>query len=125
MSGLNHPEVQQWLARLDSEAASLPEDRRVELRTSVEEHLADARRGKEAGRISELVLLRFCGCGGEKMQSGSEECGCGWQSHATCIAACVGRQRRATWTRRGVTLISIALRRGIDCAHRWSVTRAS
>ena len=42
MSGLNHPEVQQWLARLDSEAASLPEDRRVELRTSVEEHLADA-----------------------------------------------------------------------------------
>jgi hypothetical protein len=42
MSGLNHPEVEQWLARLDSEAAALPEDRRVELRASIEEHLADA-----------------------------------------------------------------------------------
>lgn len=42
MSGLNHPEVEQWLARLEREAATLPEDRRVELRASIEEHLADA-----------------------------------------------------------------------------------
>lgn len=42
MSGLNHPEIEEWLARLESEAAALPEDRRVELRSSIEEYLADA-----------------------------------------------------------------------------------
>ncbi|HSF97333.1 MAG TPA: hypothetical protein VLA55_01470 [Ornithinibacter sp.] len=42
MSGVNHPEVEQWLARLEAEAAVLPEDRRVELRASIDEHLADA-----------------------------------------------------------------------------------
>lgn len=43
-SGLDHPEVRAWLARLEAEAAVLPEDRRTELRASVEEYLADAAR---------------------------------------------------------------------------------
>ena len=43
-SGLDHPEVRAWLARLETEAAVLPEDRRTELRASVEDYLADAAR---------------------------------------------------------------------------------
>jgi hypothetical protein len=42
--GLDHPEVRAWLARLEAEASVLPEDRRTELRASVEEYLADAAR---------------------------------------------------------------------------------
>ena len=42
MSGLDHPEIAEWLARLETEAAALPEDRRIELRTSIDEYLADA-----------------------------------------------------------------------------------
>ena len=40
MSGLDHPAVREWLARLDTEASVLPEDRRTELRSLVEEQLA-------------------------------------------------------------------------------------
>ena len=43
-SGLDQPEVRAWLARLETEAAVLPEDRRTELRASVEDYLADAAR---------------------------------------------------------------------------------
>ena len=43
-SGLDHPEVRAWLARLEAEAAVLPEDRRTELRASVEDYLAEATR---------------------------------------------------------------------------------
>jgi hypothetical protein len=46
MSGLDHPDVAAWLARLDTEAAVLPEARRVELRAGVEEFLLDAVRGR-------------------------------------------------------------------------------
>ena len=45
MSGPTHPEVEQWLSRLETEAAVLPEDRRVELRASIEEFLAEAVEG--------------------------------------------------------------------------------
>lgn len=45
MSGLTHPEVEQWLSRLETEAAVLREDRRVELRASIEEFLAEAVEG--------------------------------------------------------------------------------
>ena len=45
MNGLDDPEVRAWLARLDSEAAVLPDDRRAELRATVEEYLADATAG--------------------------------------------------------------------------------
>lgn len=43
-SGLDHPEVRAWLARLEAEAAVLPDERRTELRSSVEEYLAEATR---------------------------------------------------------------------------------
>ncbi|HSO65295.1 MAG TPA: hypothetical protein VLQ78_09365 [Ornithinibacter sp.] len=42
MRRLDHPAVQAWLARLDTEAAVLPEDRRAELRADVEDILAGA-----------------------------------------------------------------------------------
>jgi hypothetical protein len=42
MSGLDHPVVRDWLARLDTEASVLPEDLRSELRSLVEERLAAA-----------------------------------------------------------------------------------
>lgn len=45
MNGLNDPVVEEWLARLETEAAVLPEDQRVELRASVEEFLVDAVEG--------------------------------------------------------------------------------
>jgi hypothetical protein len=48
-SGLDHPEVRAWLARLETEAAVLPDDRRTELRASVEEYLADATRDAAPG----------------------------------------------------------------------------
>lgn len=41
----DQPEVRAWLARLDAEAAVLPDDRRTELRASIEDYLADALRG--------------------------------------------------------------------------------
>ena len=43
-SGPDHPEVRAWLARLEAEAAVLPEARRTELRASVEDYLAEAAR---------------------------------------------------------------------------------
>ena len=45
VNGLDDPEVRAWLARLEAEAAVLPENRREELRASVEEYLRDAARG--------------------------------------------------------------------------------
>ena len=51
MSGLDDPAVRDWLARLDTEASVLPEDRRTELRSLVEERLADA----GAGRVDDAT----------------------------------------------------------------------
>ena len=48
-SGLDQPEVRAWLARLETEAAVLPDDRRTELRASVEEYIADATRDAGPG----------------------------------------------------------------------------
>lgn len=45
VNSLEHPDVRAWLARLDTEAAVLPEDRREELRASVEEYIAEAAAG--------------------------------------------------------------------------------
>lgn len=42
MRRLDHPQAQAWLARLDTEAAVLPEELRAELRADVEEVLAAA-----------------------------------------------------------------------------------
>jgi len=42
MTTPNHPAVDEWLARLDTEALALPAERRAELRTSIDEYLADA-----------------------------------------------------------------------------------
>lgn len=42
MRRLDHPQVQAWLARLDTEAAVLPEERRAELRADVEDVLSAA-----------------------------------------------------------------------------------
>ena len=47
MSGTDSPAVREWLARLDTEASVLPEDRRTELRSLVEEQLAAA--GESSG----------------------------------------------------------------------------
>lgn len=49
MNGLEHPEVQAWLARLEAEAAVLPEERRSELRAEVEDYLAEAVRDAAPG----------------------------------------------------------------------------
>ena len=51
-SGIDQPVVQAWLARLDTEAAVLPADRRTELRASVEEYLADAMRDAAPGHAA-------------------------------------------------------------------------
>ena len=45
MRALDHPAVREWLARLDTEAAVLPEDRRARLRADVEDVLADVTTG--------------------------------------------------------------------------------
>jgi hypothetical protein len=60
-SGLDQPEVRAWLARLDTEAAVLPEDRRTELRASVEDYLADATRdaGDDADRAAERAVAEL------------------------------------------------------------------
>ena len=42
MTTPNHPAVDEWRARLDTEASALPAERRAELRTSIDEYLADA-----------------------------------------------------------------------------------
>jgi alkylation response protein AidB-like acyl-CoA dehydrogenase len=59
--GLDQPEVRAWLARLETEAAVLPEDRRTELRAGVEEYLEDAvrRAGPDAGRAAELAIAEL------------------------------------------------------------------
>jgi hypothetical protein len=60
-SGLDQPEVRAWLARLETEAAVLPEERRTELRANVEEYLADAVRdaGDDAGRATERAIAEL------------------------------------------------------------------
>ena len=47
MRRLDHPAVTAWLARLDTEAAVLPEDRRAALRSDVEEILAGSLTGSD------------------------------------------------------------------------------
>ena len=47
LSGPEHPAVSAWLARLDTESAVLPDDRRAELRADVEELLASAAAGAD------------------------------------------------------------------------------
>lgn len=49
MNRLEHPAVRAWLARLDTESAVLPADRRTELRSEVEELLA----GSTAGTVDD------------------------------------------------------------------------
>jgi len=59
--GLDQPEVHAWLARLETEAAVLPEERRTELRAGVEEYLDDAVRGAgpDAGRAAERAIAEL------------------------------------------------------------------
>lgn len=58
---LDQPAVRAWLARLETEAAVLPEDRRTELRAGVEEYLDDAVRGAgtDAGRAAERAIAEL------------------------------------------------------------------
>lgn len=60
-SGADRPEVRAWLARLEAEAAVLPEERRAELRASVLEYLADATRnaGPDAGAAAERAVAEL------------------------------------------------------------------
>jgi uncharacterized membrane protein len=60
-SGLDQPEVRAWLARLETEAAVLPEERRTELRAGVEDYLADAVRdaGDDPGRAAERAIAEL------------------------------------------------------------------
>ncbi len=56
--GSDQPAVRAWLARLDTESAVLPQDRRTELRASVEDYLADVARaaGPDGARAAERAL---------------------------------------------------------------------
>ena len=56
--GSDQPAVRAWLARLDTESAVLPEDRRTELRSSIEDYLADVARaaGPDGDRAAERAL---------------------------------------------------------------------
>ena len=57
--GSDQPAVRAWLARLDTESAVLPEDRRTELRSSIEDYLADVARAAGpdgAARAAERAL---------------------------------------------------------------------
>ena len=58
---LDQPEVRAWLARLETEAAVLPEDRRTDLRAGVEEYLDDAVRGggPDAARAAERAIAEL------------------------------------------------------------------
>lgn len=61
-SGADVPEVRAWLARLETEAAVLPEDRRTELRATVEDYLADATRaagGPDRARAAERAIAEL------------------------------------------------------------------
>jgi HAAS len=60
-NGLDRPEVRAWLARLETEAAVLPEERRTELRAGVEDYLADAVRdaGPDDGRAAERAIAEL------------------------------------------------------------------
>jgi len=60
-SGQDQPEVRAWLARLETEAAVLPEERRTELRADVEDYLAEATRdaGPDGGRAVERAIAEL------------------------------------------------------------------
>ena len=63
-STADQPEVRAWLSRLDAEAAVLPEDRRTELRASVEDYLAEATRdadrtGEDRGRAAQRAIAEL------------------------------------------------------------------
>ena len=61
-SGLDQPEVRAWLARLETEAAVLPDERRTELRANVEEYITDATRDAgpdHADRAAEHALAEL------------------------------------------------------------------
>ena len=55
MNRLEHPDVRAWLARLDTEAAVLPEDRRAELRADVEEVLAGSMAGDDDAAVARAL----------------------------------------------------------------------
>lgn len=60
MSGLDDPEVAEWLARLETEAAVLPEDQRAELRASIEEFLVEAVQGsREQGAAARRAVAEL------------------------------------------------------------------
>lgn len=61
LDGLEGPEVRAWLARLDTEAAVLPDDRRAELRATVEEFLADAAAGADDADLAARRALTELG----------------------------------------------------------------
>jgi hypothetical protein len=58
MNSLEHPEVQAWMARLEAEAAVLPESRRTELRAEVEDYLAEAVRDAAPGPDRDAAAAR-------------------------------------------------------------------
>jgi HAAS len=58
MNSLEPPEVQAWLARLEAEAAVLPEERRSELRAGVEDYLAEAVRDATPGPDRDRAVER-------------------------------------------------------------------
>jgi HAAS len=58
MNSLEPPEVQAWLARLEAEAAVLPEERRCELRAGVEDYLAEAVRDATPGPDRDRAVER-------------------------------------------------------------------
>jgi uncharacterized membrane protein len=60
-TGQDQPEVRAWLARLETEAAVLPEERRTALRADVEDYLAEATRdaGPDGGRAAERAIAEL------------------------------------------------------------------
>ena len=58
MNSLEQPQVRAWLARLEAEAAVLPEERRTELRAGVEDYLAEAVRDATPGPDRERAAER-------------------------------------------------------------------
>jgi hypothetical protein len=61
--GPDHPEVQAWLARLETESAVLPGDRRAELRAGVDDYLADAVQNAAPGSSGSAAQLAIAELG--------------------------------------------------------------
>ena len=59
--GQDQPELRAWLARLETESAVLPQERRTELRADVEDYLAEATRdaGPDGGRAAERAIAEL------------------------------------------------------------------